>query len=761
MQNLFRNGLFLLVILVGYSLPVSSKTIHNNTVLTRSWPINHFMTSNEPVLLNNASNAYNLSFPVSDRVTPVSLHLNLQLYNSNKLKAERSQLVVYINDYYVKQVTLDPVNSTQNVKFAIAPEYLVNGYNRLTFKVAQHYTDEQCEDWAAPELWTQIDSVKTVLTLRYRTKNAETSLARLNTLLNDRLGDYNISFLRADKAVTNEYLYWGAVAAQGVKLRLGYVPMHIEEQWVIPYQWPIKTKPANAKFNIDPETLKQDAILLGTRQQLQNLVAPEILAEIKGAYLGLFQQDVKKQNFILVASGLDEQQVSNAVKAFSLMRNLFPDGHQTIIKDIHFPPKEDLLPLQTIVSGQNYLFSQLGFVSQVMDASHERVKLDFRLPADLYSTENAMVTLRLNLTYGAAIRKDSVINLLLNGVFNHAIRLKEIDGAHYGNYQIKIPLRDFNPGLNTLTFDAVLTPSEYGKCTFVQRRNLKVTLYQDSMISFPMAGQAVSLPDLRLLRQAGYPVVKNGKADNTYIQLLDQSSDTIQTAWHFVARMAVFSQTPLFDMQIGLGGQKGKRRNLVLIGSDSGNAEVFTDAPMTLGQWNRFPYQYKETYHKPEEPWLRWLERVVFKDNILPLANFDKSENIEITQSGGLGKQFLLMSYPSKIKKDGVVLALLTEKENSLYSGFTTLLFSGLWERMWGDIFIWDTRKQFYSAREGSTFIVGQNNINLDLIMHFSRHPWQWTLIVVSLLVLISGVIYKLLVRYKQTIHPHVDEDVE
>jgi|GEM_PF-808515 len=761
MQILFRNGLSLLVILIGYSFPAASKTIHQSTLLSQSWPINHFMTSNEPVLLNNASNTYSLSFPVSDRVMPVSLHLNLHLYNSNKLKATRSQLVIYINDFYVKQFTLDPINSTQKVKFAIAPEYLVNGYNRLTFKVAQHYTDEQCEDWAAPELWTQIDSVKTILTLHYRTKKVQTSLAQLNTLLNDRLGDYNISFLRAGKAITNEYLYWGAVAAQGVKLRLGYVPMHIEEQWVTPYQWPIETKPVNANFNIDPEILKQDAILLGTRQQLKNLLAPEILAEIKGAYLGLFQQDVKKQNFILVISGLNEQQVSKAVKAFSLMRNQFPDSQQTIIKDINFPPKEDLVPWRTIVSGQNYLFSQLGFITQVMNGSHERVKLNITLPADMYATENAMVTLHLNLAYGAAIRKDSVINVLLNGVFNHAIRLKEIDGAHYEDYQIQIPLRDFNPGLNTLTFDSVLTPSEYGKCTFVQRRNLKVTLYADSKISFPKAGQAASLPDLKLLRTTGYPFVKNGKADNTYIQLLNHSPDTIQTAWHFIARLAEFSQTPLFDIEIGLDEQKENRRNLVIIGNDFNHADMFTDAPVSLGQWNRFSYQYKETYHKPEESWFRWVERVVFKDNILPLESIDKPKNIEINQSGGLGKQFLLMSYPSKNKKDGTVLALLAEKENSLYSGFTTLLFSGLWDQMWGDVFIWDRHKKFYSTREGDTFVVGHDNPKLNLIMHFSRHPWQWTLIIVSLLVLASGVIYKLLVRYKQRVHPHVEEDVE
>ena len=142
MQNFVKTGLFLLGGILWLA-PVYSEDEIPGDLLSKTWSINHFMTNNEPIVLNNVSNSYSLSFPVSDRVTPVSLELNLKLYYSNKLKANRSQFVVYVNDYYVKQISLNTNNSGQLVKIPIAAEYLINGYNRLTFKVAQHHTDDQ------------------------------------------------------------------------------------------------------------------------------------------------------------------------------------------------------------------------------------------------------------------------------------------------------------------------------------------------------------------------------------------------------------------------------------------------------------------------------------------------------------------------------------------------------------------------------------------------------------------------------------------
>ncbi|WP_031433320.1 cellulose biosynthesis cyclic di-GMP-binding regulatory protein BcsB [Methylomarinum vadi] len=756
-MRLLNHGLFALVLCL---FPLLAKAITETDVASKTWPINHFMVKNEPILLDYVSNAYRISFPVSERVSPASLELDLLLHNSNRLKSERSQLTIFLNDYPVGQVGLDAKQPQRRINLHIAGEYLVNGYNSLTFSVAQHYTATQCEDWSAPELWTRIDSVRSTLTLNYRNKNVDTSLAFMNELINDRLGDYSISMLRAEDQVSDDYLYWGGLVAQGVKLRLDYVPMTLEEQSVRPFRWP-EDQAKDKRFNIDPSLLRHDAVLLGTKAQLREIIAPEVLAAIKGAYIGLFRQDSDKQHFILVISGGTGDQVGLAAKAFALLRSPFPDAASTIIYEQDLPSGDGILPIKTVLPEQTYAFSRFGYRSRVLDSEYSTARLQFDLPADLYSTEEAMVVLHLNLAYGAAMRRDSVINLSLNGLFNHSIWLKEADGAHYRDYQVAIPLRDFKAGLNTLTFAAVLTPSEYGECTYIQRKNLKVTLYEDSSIEFPPAGRAATLPDLALLSSTGYPFVKGGSAGQTVVQLMNSSSDTIRSGWLFLAKLAALAHAPLFDFKITVAKDLPDRKYRIAIGSSNVDADVLKNAPVRLGQSSRFPYPYRERQIKADQAaWTRLLA-VISGDDLLPQITAGSPENALVTQSAGLGNQFLLMSYPSADIEEGLVLTILGKTGNALYPGMHTLLSPDVWGQLQKNVFIWNQRKQVYSQWEGDRFVLGDKDLNLNMVKHFSDHPWRWLLLVGVTLLIAAWLLYRLLVLFKRRAHPGVEEDAE
>lgn len=739
--------------------PVLSKEEAKPT-LNKTWPLNHFMINNEPIMLKNVSGSYAVSFPISDRVEPESAELTLLLNNSNLLHERRGQLVVLLNGYVVGQIKLDPANTETQAKFTIAKEYLKSGYNQLTFKVAQHYTDSQCEDWSSPELWTRIDSVKSTLALNYALKPVEESLARLNSLINDRLDEYAISVLRSDEELSDDYLYWGAMLAQAVKLRLKYVPLTLNEQIVKPYQWPELEGKKAGRFNIDPVQLKNDAILIGSKDQINKLIPDEIIQAIKGPYLGIFRQDNNPHRFVLIVSGTDNQQVKMAAQAFALLNVPLPDDAQTVVKDINFNFIDAAaLNHQAIVPGSTYQFSQLGFVNKSFDANDTDAKLEFRLPADMYSTEEAIVSVNLDLAYGAAMRKDSVINININSLFNHAVQLKEQSGAHYGNYRIDIPLRSFQTGLNYLTFKAVLTPSETGICAFVQTGNLIASIYQDSTITFPETGHVANLPDLKLFERTGFPLIKNGSAEQTVFKLLDRSSDSVVSSWYFIAKLASFTDAPVFDIHITLDDTL-EQQNRVLIGKPTKETlGIFDAAPVRLGRLNQFPYRYKEKQQAPEEPLWEWMYRVLLSENAKPLVTKVEPENVSMTHTTGLGRNFLFMSYPSPNADDGVVFALLSEPEHSLSDGLTELLSPELWNQMQGNVFIWDKQGNFDWLKEGNTFVTGESSPRLAMSMHFSKHPWQWLALVLAMLILAARLIHQLLSKYKKTVHRQVQED--
>ena len=719
---------------------------------SQSWSLSQFMVADEQIIIRNASGSYDLSFPVSDRVKPDSALLSLFFTNSNILKNNRSQLVVYINGFLLGQIKLDPINNATEAKFKIDKSYLRQGYNKITFKAAQHYTDSQCEDWGAPELWTHIDATKSSLDLNYQPLPITESLSTINNLVNDRLGEYSFNIIRGEKTISDDYLNWGGLIAQGIKLRLKYVPMQIHEYYAEPNVASIEGSD-NARFKIDSAGMGRDAFLIGNKEQLSQLIPQDVLQAIQGPYLGLFRQDADPTHFFLVVSGRNNDEVKMAAQSFALLDAPFPAARQTVISGLMLPSAEAVLAQKSILSAHNYRFSDLNFSNPVMYSEQTAAKLQFRLPADFYSTEDAMVSLNLNLAHGAGMRKDSVINIKLNGSFVHAIQLKEEGGAHYRNYQIKVSLRSFKAGINNLTFNALMKPSEYGECIRMQSDNLVINLFEDSIISFPETASVVSLPDLEILQRTGFPFVNNAMADNTQFNLLDTSSDSIVSAWQLIAQMASYYDAPVLDLNISQE-QGGDKKYVVLVGkvSENNSPSILAQAPVTLGEKNRFAYPFKEQQSEASQSAIEWLNRVFFEEKSVLTPTVIEPKNALMTHSSGLGGQYLLMSFIDE-SSGRIVLALVSEGQNALYPGVMKLFSSGLWSQIQGNVFVWNQDGQSYWARQGKTVVVGEESLQMTWVMYFSKHPWLWLSVVVGFLLFIAWVVHKLLTRYQKATH--------
>ncbi|MEQ1531546.1 MAG: cellulose biosynthesis cyclic di-GMP-binding regulatory protein BcsB, partial [Methylococcales bacterium] len=455
-------------------------------------------------------------------------------------------------------------------------------------------------------------------------------------------------------------------------------------------------------------------------------------------------------------SGTTNEEVKNAVQSFALLNAQFPDTQQTVIHKALLTNPLALNPPKSIVPNSAYPFTHFNFKYQPLNAANSEVSLNIRMPPDLYGTEENVVEINLNMAYGAGMRKDSVINVNLNGLFDQAIQLKETGGAHFRNYQITIPLRKFSAGHNKITFSTVLTPSEYGQCAYVQRDNLLVSIYEDSTIAFHNVGRGTSLPDLQLLGKTSFPFIINGFADGTVFKVLDNSSDSIAAAWHLIAKLATNFETPVYDINI-TQGQGDTHKNVVLIGHLSPeNESVLAGSPVKLGALSEYPYRFKEQQKKPEEPLLDWMDRVMDK-RPLPMATTVKPNSIQVVQTGGLGERFLMVSYPSPDTKGKLMLALVNEKSHPLYTGMNTLLTSPLWSQLEGNIFSWNKQEQFHSQQEGDTFLTERGVSRHNMEQFFSKHPWKWVILIVSTLLFIAWLIHLFLIKRKKLHNPQVD----
>src|SRR5450830_7505 len=113
------------------------------------------------IRLTRLDGSANLSIPASRREIIKSAVLHLVTTNSISLN-DRSQLVVRVNNRTVAQLQLSAKQPEITADIRLPAELLQPGYNQLSFRVAQHSQDVECEDPNAPELWTEIDTTASV-----------------------------------------------------------------------------------------------------------------------------------------------------------------------------------------------------------------------------------------------------------------------------------------------------------------------------------------------------------------------------------------------------------------------------------------------------------------------------------------------------------------------------------------------------------------------------------------------------------------------
>ncbi len=724
----------------------------------QKFSLSKFLPWQQSIALRNVKATYDVFFPLPDRYRVSGANLHLELTNSNVLIGSRSQLIVQLNQSVIGQIKLDPDNPRTFADIVLPLDKLIPGYNQIRFIAAQHYTDDQCEVPDAPELWTDIDPVKSNLQLDYTLRSKMPALAAIPFYIDEKLPEYQFNMVHPKTEYGAEDLAWGALIAQGVALRLRHVPMDIN---------PVVASAANLQAVSRRLTLTQtsddqrDTILVGKFSDIKTHLSSEIAARITGPYLGIFPLDSQSTHYLLIVSGSSDEDVSLAAEAFASINYPLPDSADTVIKNFDRPPVKAYQMTGLIQPDTVYSFKQLGYrTTSMREGGDKSVQIKVTMPADLYAREDAEVAMQLHLAYGAAMRRDSTINISLNGIFQQAIHLRQVGGAHFRDYRIVLPLRLFKPGQNTLEFHPVLTPLETGECLYRQHSNLVVSLFDDSLLSFPPADHFARLPDLELLGLTGFPFLRVPDGSELGIQTLDKSSASVLSTWQISAKLAQIGGLPLSNATLSFQPIK-QDLNLILIGdSQELNPALMVGAPLQLGSENQFPYPLQPVTHPVETPfWENWVARLSGKPEINQPAEFEY-KNILGKQSGGLGQYALAMAYESPIHRDRMVMAITHEQQlNGFYQSVKALVSPSVWSLLQGNIAVWtDSSTSFAWQQTDDEFFVGETTQGSRMAYYFSLHPLVWIAVVIVLLLLFAWLVHWLLNRFKTQHHPNTQE---
>ena len=697
----------------------SSPTVH--------LPLAKLIVPDTGIELRHSASEYVLYFPVADRWQVVEARLHLEFTHSISLLARRSQLRVSVNQQVVGQFPLKPDRPNAVADIAIDPATLRPGYNALHFRAAQHYTLE-CEDPVAPELWTRIDVQRSFVALKVRQRPVRASLAQLHKYLDRKQWpDYPLNIALAVSSPDDVALSWGALAAQNVALHLDYLPVVTH---YIPVAPAAGDKAGTRRFAaLDQRPFRgRDTILIGRVEQLAPLLGEDFVEPLQGASLAIFPQDHDRGHFLLIATGRSDAEVTQAIQALGIGPAPFPDQAVTRIDVYEMPPVTGLKRRDRVRFGSTYPFHELGLATTTFrggrTSNANTGTLRFWLPADVYSTGREAVVLGLHLAFGAAMRADSVLNVFLNGQFERAIALDDVEGGVFRDYKISVPLTSFAPGYNEIRFEPRLTPLLTDYCEQGQTANLLLTLYGDSTIRFPEATRYAALPDLRRLALTGFPLLD--APQGLRIHVGGRDPETVAAAWTLTARLVQTRDMPLPAVAVG-GDLDQTAQALIAVGAlDKLPAALLQAAGIRSDEANQWPFPL------PPEP---LPERGGSPpDSDRPLSGY-------MVAGGGLGDFALMTEFESPFVDRATVLLVTADDAQRLNQGVRSLVEPRIWDNLQGDTVLWvDGETPVRSMRVQPRYHRGSASVPRTLSYYFSQYrPWVVGFSVLLLLGLAAG----------------------
>jgi hypothetical protein len=399
--------------------------------------------------LPGAQSRLSVFLPIPQRWQINQARLLISYTNSSALLADRSRLVISLNDYVLGQKTLHPESSEGQWELELPAALLPADYNALEFRVIQNYTYE-CSDPTAPELWTRLNLDQSYLELDYSWREKSLTLADISNYVFDPKLPGRTALHLIMPALDKESLRLAALAASAAAVRYEYRPVEIT----------ISDRPAS----------NRDNIYIGDRKTLAGLLDRKDTSLPSGriGIMALPADGGPDPRFVLLTlTGDTAEEVERSVRAFALISYPWPQETSISPTKVEWPDVTRYSGKGVLKPGEIYFFRDLGTPTATRRGTGPGpIDVRFRLPGDVVSPSNAPFVVSLNLAYGAGMRAESTLNILLNGEFVSAVPLNEPRGGLFQAYRVNVPTKYLKAGANTLTFDPVLGLEQRGPCQY-------------------------------------------------------------------------------------------------------------------------------------------------------------------------------------------------------------------------------------------------------------------------------------------------------
>ena len=676
------------------------------------------------MVLRTSSAIYTLFVPKSPRFEMGSCQLHLEFTNSIALLSERSVLRVVLNDLIVAQFFLERDNPRRVVEVEIPPALMRDGFNRLQFIVAQHYTNK-CEDPSAPELYTEINPDRSYLVATGEWKEVPSRLSFLRWWVDDKLWvpyEFNI-VLPGARPMTDLHLAYGSMVAQGVALALNNQPFIVRVS--------------------NGLRAGMDNFVVGTMNELSAYLTATEVGAMNGGFLAIRPMPNDPTRVMVILSGRNDQEVGQTAQAFGLVNFPLPESQFASIEKTTLPSAPPYVRNAPLELPGIYTFRQLHFASRTIRGWNTgSFPLEIYMPGDISRDDTSNAELRLNFSYGAAMRKDSTFNVFINGQFQTVIRLDNPRGAVHHGHRLFLPMKAFQPGRNFLELTPAMVPLFSDQCLILQDNNLLFTLYDDSEFVFPRALRRARLPSLGLFSQTAYPYISVPDGFEAAVCVAGRDEETVCAAWTVLGKMAQVSGALLSRAEVGFKLSRSRKSLLVIGPRDQLPAEVLEKAPVSPLETGRIRYLVSAS-PKPVKSATTGVEEFLQKLRGAPvgLAEPDPPAVAELNLTAELEEATVAVQFESPFHAGFPVTVITAGDSKRLLEGAYALQNRRVWDSLRGDLAVWSLRENsLATAKVGPDFIFKQTSIITRVGTRLDTNPWLMAFLIITVLALLGAV---------------------
>jgi hypothetical protein len=651
--------------------------------------------------------------------------LRLRFTYSPAMLPQLSHLRVSLNDQVLAALPLPAEQAGREIEREVVldPRYFTD-FNQVRFDLIGHYTME-CEDPGHSSLWTTLSQFSE-LELTLRRLELRNDLALLPAPFFDRRDNRRLELpIVLPSQPSRNIVRSAGIAASWFGVMADY---------------------RGARFPVTFERIPaQHALVFATNAsrpaQLQ-------LAEVNSPSVSIVDHPADPAVKLLVFQGKDEAQLQHAVEGLVLGSPVL-SGPSATVSAVKYQKREPYDAPRWLQTHRPVRLGELVDSPQQLQATGlapAPIRIDMRLPPDLFAWNQSGVPMDLRYRYTAPHERDnSALSVSVNEQLLRSYRLRAEDQSGTAR-KLLVPLLEgestqhseevlipaFQLGSNNqLQFRFSLDPQRQGPCSHVPLDQARQSIDPDSTLDFSDFPHYTAMPNLALFANAGYPFTRYADLAETAIVLPDTTQTaTLEQLFFLLGRMGRHTGAVAMSYQL-LNTEQAKQAGdvdlLILTGAAANEllASWDKDPALIVHGGNR---TFREQAPAPR------LQPVSMPDE----RDRGREVQVDLNATGSLGA---FVSFESPLRGARTVVALAGTDDEAGRALVTALEDDGRVPLIRGDLAV--VRNNTVESYQGqSIYYVGSLSVWKRLWFHLSQHVILLTVVALGVVVVIAMLLY-------------------